>query len=153
MGLCPSLGLVGQKCPSTGDYRLLHRARYWYQDVNLQKSSHRWVLPDTSTNTVCLPRVSHSNHHLHGDSKTSWFQVPMKLWLFPVAPVCVRFCVYPLRVKSLFSPILCSSCNQVLLGFKAKCSGGSYFQCQTLTGLTLWGLSSVRETLGRTFAI
>ena len=27
-GCVPPSPLVGQKCPSTGDYRLLHRARY-----------------------------------------------------------------------------------------------------------------------------
>ena len=110
--------------------------------------------PDISTTSVCFPKVSHSNHHLPRRLfKTSWSQAPTKLWLLPLALVCMRLCMHPLRVKFLFPPILCSSCNQVLLGFKAKCSGGSYSQCQTLTGLTLWGLSSVRETLGRTSVI
>ena len=49
----------------------------------------------------------------------------MKLLLLPLVLVWTRFCARLLRVKSLFPPILWSSCNQALLAFKAKCSGGS----------------------------
>ena len=45
-------------------------------------------------------------------------------------PVSVRPCVRPPRVESLFSPTPWSSCTQLLLAFKAKCSGGSSAQCQ-----------------------
>ena len=36
--------------------------------------------------------------------------------VLPLFLVCMRFCVRPIRVKPLFSPIPCSSCNQALLG-------------------------------------
>ena len=52
----------------------------------------------------------------------------------------IRFGVSPLRVKSIFPPILCSSCNQALLSFKAKSSGDSSSLCQTSgLGSLTWG--------------
>ena len=44
----------------------------------------------------------------------------------------MRPCVCPPRVESLFTPALWSSCNPAPLAFKAKCSGYSFSQCQTL---------------------
>ena len=43
----------------------------------------------------------------------------------PWVPVHVKSCVHLPRVKSLFPPVLCSSCTQASLAFKAKCFGGS----------------------------
>ena len=37
-------------------------------------------------------------------------QVPIKLLVLPWVLVCMRFCVRPLRLKSLFSPVLWGSC-------------------------------------------
>ena len=52
------------------------------------------------------------------------FQIPASvLGLEPV-----RFCVHPLRVKSLFPIALQLSWTQALLAFKARCSGGSSSQ-------------------------
>ena len=43
----------------------------------------------------------------------------------PWVPVHVTPRVHPPRVESLFPPVMCSSCTQAPLAFKAKCPGGS----------------------------
>ena len=77
----------------------------------------------------------------------------MKSLLFPWHPVHTRPCVRPPRVAFVFPPVLWSSCDQAPLAFKAKCSKGSSFQCQTsqLRSLT-WGseLSLLWEKLCNT---
>ena len=68
----------------------------------------------------------------------------------PWVPVHMKPCVHPPRVESLFPPVVWSSCTQVPLAFKPKCSEGSSSQCQTprLESLT-WGsdLSLLWENL------
>ena len=60
--------------------------------------------------------------------------------LFPWALVCSRPCMCPPRVKFLYSPVLWNSCNQTLMFFKARFSGGSSSCCQTLwLGRLRWG--------------
>lgn len=44
---------------------------------------------------------------------------------FPWVPVHTKSCVCPPRKEFLFLPVLWGSCHQVLLAFKAKCSGRS----------------------------
>lgn len=48
--------------------------------------------------------------------------------------VCVRPCVCPARLESLFPLVPWSSCNGDLLAFKAKCDGGSYPDARTPAG-------------------
>ena len=58
----------------------------------------------------------------------------------PWVPVHMKPCVHTPRVESLFPLVLCSSCTQALLAFKAKCSGSSSSQCQTSRlGSLTWG--------------
>ena len=56
--------------------------------------------------SVYVPRVIHSCHLLLQetlqDQQVGLAQAPIKLLLLPWVPVHVRFCVCPLRVKSLF---------------------------------------------------
>ena len=80
------------------------------------------------------------------DQQVSLGQSSIKLLLLPLVPGCMRFCVCPLRVKSLFPSILRSFCVQVLQAFKAKSS--SWCQTPGLEGLT-WGseLSLLCENL------
>ena len=54
--------------------------------------------------------------------------------------VYMKDCVYLSRIRSLFLPVLWSSCAQVPLAFNAKCSGGSFSQCQIPRhGDLMWG--------------
>ena len=58
----------------------------------------------------------------------------------PWDSVHVKVCVHILRMGSLFPPVLWSSCVQAPLAFNAKCSGGSFSQCQISThGSLMWG--------------
>ena len=66
-------------------------------------------------------------------------QIPMETAL-PWDPVHVKVCVHLLRMGSPFPPVLWSSCIQASLAFNARCSRGSFSQCQipTCEGL-MWG--------------
>ena len=58
----------------------------------------------------------------------------------PWDPVHVKVCVHLLRMGSLFPPVLWSSCAQAPLAFNARCSRGSFSQCQIPTHESLmWG--------------
>ena len=50
----------------------------------------------------------------------------------PWDPVHVKVCVHLLRMGSPFPPVLWSSCAQAPLAFNARCSGGSFSECQIL---------------------
>ena len=65
----PSL-LYGLSHPSLGDHRL-GWAKSWHQDVTLQESSCRWMLPNISATCVCVPWVSHSCPIFPGDPPRS----------------------------------------------------------------------------------
>ena len=55
-------------------------------------------------------------------------------------PVHVKVCVRLLRMGSPFSPVPWSSCAQAPLAFNARCSSGSFSQCQIPTCESLmWG--------------
>ena len=57
----------------------------------------------------------------------------------PWDPVHVKVCVHLLRMGSPFPPVLWSSCTQAPLAFNARCSGGSFSQCQIPTrGSLMW---------------
>ena len=61
----------------------------------------------------------------------------------PWVPVHVKPYVHLSRVESLFLSVLCSSCTQAPKAFKAKCSGGYSFQCQTPRLGSLMGSSEL----------
>ena len=53
---------------------------------------------------------------------------------------CAHYFVYPLRVESLFPPVLSKSCNQIPLDFSVWFSGNSSSHCQTpRLGSLTWG--------------
>ena len=55
-------------------------------------------------------------------------------------PVHVKVRVYLLRMGSPFPPVPWSSCTQAPLAFNARCSRGSFSQCQIPTrGSLMWG--------------
>ena len=61
-------------------------------------------------------------------------------FVFPWDPVHVKVCVRLLRMASPFPPVPWSSCAQAPLAFNARCSGGSFSQCQIPTcGSLMWG--------------
>ena len=49
---------------------------------------------------------------------------------FPWDPVHVNVCVHLSRMGSSFPPVPWSSCTQAALAFNARCSRGSFSQCQ-----------------------
>ena len=58
----------------------------------------------------------------------------------PWDPVHVKVCVCLLRMGSPFPPVPWSSCTQAPLAFNARCSRGSFSQCQIPTcGYLIWG--------------
>ena len=58
----------------------------------------------------------------------------------PWDPVHMKFCVHLLRMGSPFPPVPWSSCTQAPLAFNARCSRGSFSQCQIPTRESLmWG--------------
>ena len=64
--------------------------------------------------------------------------------LFPWALVCSRPCMCPPRVKFLYSPVLWNSCNQTLMFFKARFSGGLLLLLSDpLAGKTTVGLRTL----------
>ena len=56
---------------------------------------------------------------------------------FPWDPVHVKVCVCLLRMGSPFPPVPWSSCAQAPLAFNARCSRGSFSQCQIPTSESL----------------
>ena len=59
---------------------------------------------------------------------------------FPWVLVCTRFCRCPLRVESLFPPVLWKSCNHILLAFTVRFPWSSQSLCQIpKLGSLTWG--------------
>ena len=149
----PPILLFGLRHPCTGVYSLLGGARSWCPNVSLQKSSHRWMLPSISTTNVYVPKVGHSHLPLPQenpqDQQVGLAHASIKLLLLPLVLVCVRFCVHPLRVKSI-SPIPVRLLNLSPAGLQNQMSRGLCSWCRTpgLGSLT-WGseLSLLWENL------
>ena len=124
------------------------------QDVSHQKSSCGWTFLNVSATSVYVPRVSRGSpclaRRLSQDQQVDLSQALIKSLLLPWVLVCMRSCVHPPRMESLFFPVFWSSCCQVLLAFKTKCSGGLSSWCQTpRLGSLTWGseLSVLWENL------
>ena len=65
-----------------------------------------------------------------------------KLLLLVWTLECVRFCVHPLIMESLFPLALWLSQEQALLAFKARRSGGSSSQCRIHSlGTQMWSVN------------
>ena len=134
--------LSGLKWPSSRAYRMLGGARSWWQSGDLQESSGQWALHGTSTTSVFVPTVNHScplpppgDPPRQGGSSGPGFYL---VTAFPWVPEHTKSCVCPPRKEFLFLPVLWGSCHQVLLAFKAKCSGRSLPWCQDPR---LWSLT------------
>ena len=102
--------------------------------LNIPKSFASNVLPpQQATFTPVFPggpprTVVRSDPDSSGDVALPW------------DPVHLKVCVHLLRMGSLFPPVLWSSCAQAPLAFKARCSRGSFSQCQIPTRESLmWG--------------
>ena len=102
--------------------------------LNIFESFASNVLPSqqatfTSVFPGGLPRTAvRFDPHSYGDFALPWDPVHMKAH------------VHLLRMGSLFPPVLWSSCTQAPLAFNARCSRGSFSQCQIPTHESLmWG--------------
>ena len=95
--------------------------------LNTLESSTSNVLPSQQATVSpvfpgCPPRTAaRFDPESYGDFALPWDSVHVK--------VCVRL----LRMGSPFPPVLWSSCAQAPLAFNARCSGGSFSQCQIPT--------------------
>ena len=73
------------------------------------------MFTNISTASVYIPRVSLSHplplQETLQDQQVGLAQAPIKLPLLSRVLVYMRFCVHPLKVKSLFPPVLWGSCN------------------------------------------
>ena len=128
------------RCPHTGAYRLLGGA-----DGGFWEGSRQWVLPRIAVASVLVPTVSCSHPPdsagdpptLAGRSGPVSYGVTA---LFPWVLVRTRPCVCSPRVKFLFPSVLWNSCDQTLLAFKARFSGGSFSHCRNpKLGSLMWG--------------
>ena len=93
------------------------------------------MFPNRSATSVCVPRVSHSHlpplQETFQDQQAGLAQAPIKLLLLPWVLVCMRFCVCPLRAKSLFPPVPWGSLHLSSTGLQSQCSGGSFPWCRS----------------------
>ena len=140
----PPCWLFGLRHPSAGAYRLLGGARSWDQRPKMSgwsQSAHRSLL--------CLPpafmtpeRATAICHLLRDTLRLAGRSGPCSSGVTASAQgssACKTY-VHPPRVKSLFPPVLWSSCNQALLAFKAKCSVDSSSLCWIpRLGQLVWG--------------
>ena len=102
--------------------------------LNIPKSFASNVLPPQKATFTpvfpgCPPRTAvRFDPDSYGDLALPW------------DPVHVKVHVHLLRMGSPFPPVLWSSCIQASLAFNARCSRGSFSQCQipTCEGL-MWG--------------
>ena len=102
--------------------------------LNIPKSFASNVLPSQQATFTpvfpgCPPRTAvRFDPDSYGDFALPW------------DPVHVKVCVCLLRMGSPFPPVLWSSCTQAPLAFNARCSGGSFSQCQiSKCGGLMWG--------------
>ena len=94
------------------------------QLLNIPESFAFNVLPSQQATFTpvfpgCPPRTAvRFDSDFHGDFALPW------------DPVHVKVCVHLLRMGSLFPPVPWNSYAQAPLAFNARCSEGSFFQCQ-----------------------
>ena len=122
------------RCPSSGTHRL-----FTGSSLGAKMRAFTRAHPSEYSLELLLP-VSFPHCELHVTPASprdppwptsSLAQATLESLLWAGSPVHVKTCVCPPRAESLFLPVLWRSCAQTL-AFKAKCSGGSSFQYQTL---------------------
>ena len=125
VGLCTPSYWFGLRHPSPGALRLLLGARYWCQWTNMTAARSIHVVKFSS---LCLLPLS--IYSGWGTAEASPTLAPFLSWrpsglgpagrsgsgshqitAFVLFPVCMGFCMHPLRVKSLFHPVLWASCS------------------------------------------
>ena len=127
----PPCWLFGLRGPNTGACGLLGGVKSWHQKGSLRESLQRGLFAEANSEA---PSESYSRPHLpRRPTKTCRWVWPRLLQSHCPAPSpsAVASRVRPPAVESLFLPVLSSSCTQVPLAFKARCSGGSSSLCQT----------------------
>ena len=114
------------------------------------------MLPDMSTTSVYVSRMSQSHHTSPPQGGPlrpvgRFGLVSYQITAFAVGPGALEICAHPLRVKSLRPSVLWGSCNQAPHAFKAKCSGWFSSWCWTPRlrgpGMGLRTLTLVGEAL------
>ena len=94
--------------------------------------------PGQATFDPCFCRRSSTGW---SDSVSSCVTVP-----FPWVLVHTGFCLCPPRVKFLFPPVLCKSCNQIPLVFKVRFPNDSQSVCQIpRLGSLIWGIGPSQQ--------
>ena len=136
----PPCWLFGLRQPNTGAYlgslvELMtdsgrtHTKEYFPVLLLPVSLSSQWA---TATPRLCR-RPSNT-------SRRAWFSLLWGHCSFPWVPMCTLICVCPLRVESLFPPVLSKSCNQIPLDFKVWFSRNSSSCCWTpRLGSLTWG--------------
>ena len=132
-GLLFALGLLSTDCRVGPDFPKMATSRE-RQLLNIPESFAFNVLPSQQATFTpvfpgCPPRTAvRFDPDSYGDFALPWDPVHMKV------------CVCLLRMGSPFPPVPWSSCTQAPLAFNARCSRGSFSQCQipTCEGL-MWG--------------
>lgn len=132
MGLFPLCWLFGLRLRSTGVGRKLGGASSFQNDYLLH-SAHQWDYSLGLHHHCPAPTLRHSqplsSQETFQGPQIGLAQIPTESLLCPGPSVCENFYV-PSKSGVSVLPILCSSCTQALLAFKAKCSGGSHSWCQ-----------------------
>ena len=141
MGLFLPCWLFGLRHPSIGPYRLLGRARSWWENGGLQESSWQRLLSRTiATVPLSLPWATAAPCLYRRPSDTSrwvWSRLFMRSVLFPLGS-SVYNVLWKFQEYNFY--FLCNSCNQTPLVFKTMWSGSSSSYCQTLRlGSLTWG--------------
>ena len=116
-------GQIFPKCPPPEKGTLLNTSESFASNVlSPQKATFTPVFPGGPLRTAVR-----FDPDSYGDFALPW------------DPVHVKVCVHLLRMGSPFPPVPWSSCAQAPLTFNARCSGGSFSQCQIATcGSLMW---------------
>ena len=123
-GLADVWGQIFPKWPSPEKGMLLNIPKSFTPNVlPSQQATFTRVFPG------CPPRTAvRFNPDSYGDLTLPW------------GPVYMKVRVHLLRMRSPFPPVLWSSCAQGPVAFNARCSGGSFSDCQIpRSGDLKWG--------------
>ena len=120
----PLCWCIGLACSNPGAFKLLGRARSWWEHGSLQEVSCQWVLPRTTATTVSVPTESQS-HTLTSPGaplRPACRSHPVSYEVSAFSLRCSAYetlCVPSKRGKLLLPSVLWSSYDQALLAFKA----------------------------------
>ena len=121
----PLCWCIGLACSNPGAFKLLGRARSWWEHGSLQEVSCQWVLPRTTATTVSVPTESQS-HTLTSPGaplRPACRSHPVSYEVSAFSLRCSAYetlCVPSKRGKLLLPSVLWSSYDQALLAFKVN---------------------------------